>query len=230
MTRLDRTAVASATVVATNSAFSAESIVRAYGRDARLCHLGVPVDDRPLPGRAARRSLLSVGALDPTKGHDLVVEALGIMPARDRPSLTIVHERVDSNFRSVLERRARELRVDLTIRANISDAELAALYTQTSATVAAARLEPFGLTPLESMAVGTPVLAVREGGFRETVIDGVNGLLVDRDAESLAAGIFGVLELSELVDPETIRKSILPHWSWERCMDDFCALLECASR
>jgi glycosyltransferase involved in cell wall biosynthesis len=230
MTHLDRDAVANASVVATNSSFSVESIARAYGRDARLCHLGVQVHNRPLPGRHARRSLLSVGALDPTKGHDLVVEAIGALPAGDRPSLTFVHERVDPPFRVALERRASALGVALTIRRNVSDAELAELYMDASATVVAARLEPFGLTPLESMALGTPVLAVREGGFRETVTDGVNGVLVERRADALSAGIGVVLQLSEMIEPETIRKSILPYWSWDRCMDDFRVLLEQAAR
>jgi glycosyltransferase involved in cell wall biosynthesis len=226
MTRLDREAVARAHVVATNSSFSVESLARAYGRDAALCHLGVPVDDAPLPARRVPRMVLSVGALDPTKGHDLVVEALGLVAPEARPSFTVVGERVDPRFRAELERRAGELGVALTIRTQISDADLRACYVAATATVAAARLEPFGLTPLESLAVGTPVLAVREGGFRETVTHGVNGILVDRAAGALAEGMARVCELADLVDPDTIRKSIVPYWSWDRCMDDFRALVE----
>ena len=230
LTRLDRDAVDHASVVATNSSFSVESIARAYARDAELCHLGVRIDDAPLAPRGTERSLLSVGALDPTKGHDLVVDALGLLPASARPSLTVVHERVDPRFRALLEDRARDLDVALTIRSEVSDAELAALYSTATATVAASRLEPFGLTPLESMAVGTPVLAVREGGFRETVTHGVNGILVDRNPAALAVGVGQVLELADLVEPDTIRKSVQPHWTWERCMDDFRALLERVAR
>jgi glycosyltransferase involved in cell wall biosynthesis len=229
ITRLDRDAVAAARVVATNSSFSVESIVRAYGRDAVLCHLGVPVDDTPLPARAGSRSFLSVGGLDPTKGHDLVVEALGLIPSSLRPSLTVVGERVDPRFRARLEARASDLDVAVTIRTEVSDDELRACYTSATATVAAARLEPFGLTPLESIALGTPVVAVREGGFRETVTDGVNGVLVDRNPTALAAGMRRVCELADLIDPDTIRKSILPYWSWDRCMDDYRAVLAYAA-
>ena len=229
MTKLDRDALERATVVAANSAFSVESIARAYGRDAVLCHLGVPVDDEAIPARRADPVLLSVGALDPTKGHDLVVEALGLLREEERPSLVIVHERVDPPFRAALEVRARDLGVGLTIRSNISDSELAALYVEATATVAAARLEPFGLTTLESIAHGTPVVAVREGGFRETVAHGLNGVLVDRDARSLASGIAEVFELADLVAPDAIRKSLLPYWSWGRCVDDYRALLERAA-
>jgi glycosyltransferase involved in cell wall biosynthesis len=39
------------------------------------------------------------------------------------------------------------------------------------------RLEPFGLAPLEANACGTPVIALAEGGVRETIVPGENGLL-----------------------------------------------------
>ena len=55
--------------------------------------------------------------------------------------------------------------------------------------------------------------------------DGVNGVLVDRNPAALAAGMSRVCELADLVDPDTIRKSILPYWSWDRCMDDYRAVL-----
>ena len=51
------------------------------------------------------------------------------------------------------------------------------------------RLEPFGLAPLEANACGLPMVAVAEGGVRETILDGVNGLLVDDDPTALARGI-----------------------------------------
>jgi glycosyltransferase involved in cell wall biosynthesis len=47
--------------------------------------------------------------------------------------------------------------------------------------------EPFGLTPLEAMACGVPVVAYGLGGFTDTVVDGVTGHLVPaRDQHALA--------------------------------------------
>jgi glycosyltransferase involved in cell wall biosynthesis len=53
----------------------------------------------------------------------------------------------------------------------------------------APRLEPFGYAPLEANACGTPVIAVAEGGVRETIQDGVNGILVEHASASMAAAI-----------------------------------------
>jgi len=59
--------------------------------------------------------------------------------------------------------------------------------------------EGFGLTALEAMAVGTPVVATRVGGVPEVVVDGESGLLVPPgDAEALAAACARVLNDREL--------------------------------
>jgi glycosyltransferase involved in cell wall biosynthesis len=55
--------------------------------------------------------------------------------------------------------------------------------------VYAPRLEPFGLAPLEANACGLPMIAVAEGGVRESVIDGVNGFLVPNQPRMMAHAI-----------------------------------------
>ena len=68
----------------------------------------------------------------------------------------------------------------LTLGRGVDDKELADLYGAARLLIAAAIHEPFGLTPLEAMATGTPVVAVADGGYVETVRPGVNGALVPR--------------------------------------------------
>ena len=44
-----------------------------------------------------------------------------------------------------------------------------------------AHKEPFGLTPIEAFSIGTPAIFVDEGGFRDSIVDGVCGRLLDRN-------------------------------------------------
>jgi glycosyltransferase involved in cell wall biosynthesis len=62
----------------------------------------------------------------------------------------------------------------------------------------APRLEPFGYAPLEANACGVPVVAVAEGGMRETIQDGLNGLMVEHDPERMAAAIERLMVDDEL--------------------------------
>ena len=80
----------------------------------------------------------------------------------------------------------------------ISYDELIKLYNEVKLVLFTPYLEPFGLVPLESFACGTPVIGVKEGGVRETVKHGENGLLLDRDERIFAKGIEELLINQEL--------------------------------
>ena len=79
-----------------------------------------------------------------------------------------------------------------------SDTELVETLNRATAMVYAPRLEPFGLAPLEANACGLPVVAVAEGGVRETIIDGINGLLVQHEPEAMAQAIHRLMQDNEL--------------------------------
>lgn len=212
---LDRAAVRSAHRIACNSTYTAECLWRSYGRDATVCYPGV--DDEVFTIRRGvdePRSVMTVGALEAVKGHDLVVRALSLLPAGTRPALDVVYERCDQAYRAELERLAAARGVSLRLHTGISDADLAALYGAAAATVVTARLEPLGLAPLESLACGTPVVAVREAGYRETVDDGVNGYLVERTAPAVAEGVARILAGRLGRTAEELRATVVPRWSW----------------
>ena len=67
----------------------------------------------------------------------------------------------------------------------VSEEKLVDLYSRCKGLICTDMYEDFGMTPLEAMASGKPVIAVDEGGFTETVVNGETGLLVD---EVLAVG------------------------------------------
>jgi len=78
-------------------------------------------------------------------------------------------------------------------------------------------MEPFGLVPLEAMACGTPIVAVREAGVRETVRDGETGLLCERDPEEYARAVLALLddERWRAEMGRRSRKHAIENWSWD---------------
>lgn len=227
LARWDRDAVRAATGLVVNSEFMRAAMTAAYGRTGTVVHPGVDFT-RFAVGTGPRAGVLSVGALDPTKGHDLVVEALARLDRTVRPSLTVVFERVDPVYRERIECRARELGVDLRLRRGLDDKELADAYAEARLLAAAAVREPFGLTPLEAGAAGTFVVAVDEGGFRETVQPGVTGVLVPRSTTALARAIGDTLA-GPAPDPWVIRDALLPYWTWDRAVAELDRALDRAA-
>lgn len=72
----------------------------------------------------------------------------------------------------------------------VGDSDLPVLYAKAKGFIALARDEDFGVTPVEAMASGTPVIAFNGGGFKESVVDGKTGILVnDTDEKSLEVAI-----------------------------------------
>jgi len=204
----DRRAAAAASVLACNSIFSAETLYWAYARTARVVPLGVDTELFRPSGTSRDDYVLSVGALDPVKGFATIIEALGMLPAARRPALKLAFERRRPGYDSCLLDLAKRQGVRLELCQGVADAQLVNLYSSAIATVCAARLEPFGLTPLESLSCGTPVVAINEGGYRESVADGINGVLVAPTREGLAGGIDAVIAGRLTSDPGELRASV----------------------
>lgn len=176
-----------------NSFFSREAVLRAYGVNSKVCYLGIDAGMFKNLGLPRERFVMGVGTLGPTKNVLLAVEAVGRVPAEIRPELVWVANMTDPPYRDRCVDRASELGVKFTHRSMVSDEELISLLNRASMMVYAPRLEPFGLAPLEANMCGLPVVAVAEGGVRETVVDGVNGLLADHDAALFGAAIARLL-------------------------------------
>ena len=79
--------------------------------------------------------------------------------------------------------------------------------------------EPFGLSIIEAMACGTPVIATRRGSMPELIEDGVTGFLVDTAEEAVAA----IARIDE-IDRAACRRAVEARFSVERMADDYLAL------
>ncbi|MFH1594495.1 MAG: glycosyltransferase family 4 protein [Candidatus Omnitrophota bacterium] len=79
--------------------------------------------------------------------------------------------------------------------------------------------EPFGLVMIESMASGTPVIALRRGAAPEVVVDGKTGFVVDTEDEMVQA-----TKKIGNIRPEDCRKHMETNYSRERMSKDYLAL------
>ena len=233
--REDLVSARAAGTIAVNSRYSRERVWAAYARDATLCHLGTDPDLFCPDARITREAeFLSIGLPVEAKGHALVIDALAALAARPdtagRPRLRVLLPRPDGTDQ--LERHAERRGVDLVVEVGVSERTLVDRYRAAIATVCAARLEPFGLTAIESMACGTPVIAVNEGGFVDSIVHGRTGLLVEPAAGDLAAAM-GTMWRDRRQAGEmgrAGREQVLAEWTWDASACRLESILRAAAR
>jgi len=218
----DETNIKSADLVLTNSFYTHEAIFRAYGILSTVSQPGVDTQFFKPTGEDHENFVLSVGGLVSYKMHDFVIDALSKVKSDIRPRLVVVGPwGAKGEYVTFLKQYAKEKEVDLEIKNLITDEDLLSLYNKTKMLVFASLMEPLGLAPLEAMACKTPVVAVKEGGLRETVQNGKNGFVTQRKAERYAQAIEKLLEDETLARSmgENGRKIVESDWSWEACND-----------
>ena len=170
-----------------NSHYVAGRIGRYYNRRSTVVYPPVDTDFyRPDPGQTASGSgALVVSALVPYKRIDVAIEAARLT----RTPLRIVGQGPEEGRLRALAQGA-----PVEFLGWRTDIEIRDLY-RTAAAVLLPGTEDFGIVPVEAQACGTPVVAYAEGGARETVVDGVTGVLVaDRAPAAFAAGLQRVLD------------------------------------
>jgi len=155
-----------------------------YGVPARKCRLwGFSMSDPArrfhLQPPADREDLVvCAGRLYPSKGQDVLISALGL---GQRP---LVSSKVEFLGGGPMLDRLRLMAEQKGVAGRcrfvgvVSSEEVLARMSRAKITVVPSRAEAFGLVNIESMSVGTPVIASRVGGIREIVRDGVDGYLV----------------------------------------------------
>jgi len=79
--------------------------------------------------------------------------------------------------------------------------------------------EPFGLSVVESMACGTPVIAYAKGSMPELIVDGVTGFLVDSFDEAVAA-----IDRIGDIDRAACRQHVERHFTVDRMADQYLEL------
>ena len=221
--KYDKENIQYSNIVLTNSYFSRENILAAYGINAKVVHLGGDTFNPNLETSSNNKdnSVISVGAINALKGYEFIIESLGTITENERPMLIIVGNATSKVYLSQIQTLADKLKVSLSIHENISDDNLSLLIQKSTLFVYAPFLEPLGLGPLEAMSFGLPVVAVKEGGPREAIVHGKNGYLVDRDPIQFGKKTVSILKDQLLREKLSIgaKESIKSYWNWDMAFE-----------
>ncbi|WP_245810375.1 glycosyltransferase [Brachybacterium massiliense] len=209
--RWDRRAALQAHRYHANSSVVRERIRTVYGIDAPTIFPPFSAataegEQRPIPELAGWAGdsgaegghHLVVSRLQPYKHVDVVIEAFRQMP--ERRLLVVGRGPEGARLRALAPANVRLVE-------GIDDAQMRWAYGNAAALVAASH-EDFGLTPLEAGAHGVPTLALRRGGYLDSVTEGVNGLFFERPA---AEDVRGAVERSarQVWDRQQVREHAL---------------------
>ena len=204
-----RAGLAANGMLAVSAALEADMVALGMpGERIRVHYTGVDLDRfRPSPDRiAAKRALgvtgpllLSVGALIPRKGHDLVIEAM-----RDLPGATLMiagHGPERATLEALIAARGLGDRVML-LGSQPHDA-LPALAAAADVGVLVSASEGLANAWVEALACGAPIVIADVGGARELVDRPEAGRLVAREPAAIAAGVRELLAAD--YDPLAVR-------------------------
>ncbi len=202
---VDKKNISFANLMLANSVFSKAWIEKAYKKESVVCYLGVDANMFTPLFIQKDYDVLFLGQKLDIEGYDLLEEAIKFF--KKQPNIKIIERNKDGS--------------------GIDDQQLVKEYNKAKIVVCLSRHEPFGLTVLEAMSCGVSVVAVKEGGFMESVIHGKTGFLVKRDPKKLFEALEKLLNDNDLqvAMGKNGRAEILKHWTWEKSVRRFLAII-----
>jgi glycosyltransferase involved in cell wall biosynthesis len=191
---LDKQNLAGADFFLANSSFTKKMFNKTYGKESAVAYLGVDAKFFNPKNIKKEIDVLYIGSRQPIDGYSLLEKSLVLIKKK------IIIRKVFFEDEWLSGKQLREL------------------YRKSQVVVALGKNEPFGLIPLEAMACAVPVIAVDEGGYKETVIDQETGYLVSRNSMLLADKIALLLsnKLLRMKMGENARISVEKNWKWEK--------------
>ena len=181
-----------------NSLETKKRIQKFYRRDATVIY---PPINLPPANKVERGNYyLIVSRLVGGKGLTLAFEAAKLL----KIPLKIVG--VPAGYSTEYERLKKEANGLIEFLGYVSDTELSRLYAGARGFLALAVNEDFGMTPVEAMSMGTPVIGFRGGGYTESVTDGKTGILFD---DYSVDGLVGAIHKFEKIKKDWSKECIV---------------------
>ena len=156
-----------------------------YGRQSSIIY--PPVDTNRFKFEEYGDFWLSVNRIYPEKRIELQFDVFRELP-KERLVIVGGYSEGDHAFKYYNEL-IKNMPQNVEIRKEVSEEEIIDLYAHCKGLICTAMDEDFGLVPVEAMASGKPVVAVNEGGFRETVLHGETGQLVAANRDELVRAV-----------------------------------------
>ena len=179
-----------------NSKTVQERIKKYYRADSKIIYPPVDTEKFHINPSSEKNYYLAIGRLTTYKKFDIIVQAFNDLGL----PIKIVGTGIEENK---LKKTARK---NIEFLGHIQDKELPQVYASAKALIFP-QIEDFGITPLESMASGRPVIAYRMGGALETVMENKTGIFFEeQNALSLAQAVREFEKNHEKFSPQEIRK------------------------
>jgi glycosyltransferase involved in cell wall biosynthesis len=170
-----------------NSKNVRKRILKIFGSEATVIY--PPIETNHYRYEKPKGYWLSVNRLVGHKRIEIQLEAFRNMPDK-RLVIAGSYEKGARQFESYKQKLERLKPENVTLLHWVSDEELKTLYAECIGFLTTAEREDFGMTAVEAMAAGKPVIAPDDGGYRESVIQDKTGVLVhEMDAERLAEAV-----------------------------------------
>jgi glycosyltransferase involved in cell wall biosynthesis len=145
-----------------------------------------------------RNFIVCVGRLDRCKGQDILIKSLSIL--KDRVSKLQVKFIGEGMLKDELQNMAYKFGISeqCIFTGALTHDEVLHQISESGITIVPSRSEAFGNVCIESLAVGTPVVASSVGGIPEIIRDGIDGYLVPpEDPKALANAIVNLLNMND---------------------------------
>lgn len=226
---LERAALAHAFRVLATSAFTARELQALGVLAGRTWVVEPGVDPAAEAAAGDGTRLLCVAAVTPRKGQDVLVQALGLLAARDWQCRLVGPLAHAPGFVDELRQRIEALGLSsrIDICGPCAGADLDSAYQCSDLLVLPSRFETFGMVLTEALARGLPIVSTRAGAIPDTVPSDAALLVAPGDADALAEALSHWLDDAGLrlrLRQGALRQRRLLH-DWSRQADRLATLL-----